>query len=82
MNIMEKIAISRLMRLINSLSLESKLEILSKLTENLKLDFKSKKSSKENLLDKLYGSWSDIDDKITKDIIDSRNNTNREISFE
>ena len=36
----EKIAVSTVLRLINSLSIEAKLEVLSKLTENIKVDFK------------------------------------------
>jgi len=79
---MENIAVSRLMRLINSLSIESKLEILSKLSDNLKKTFNTEKTTKENLLDDLFGSWSDMSDSVSKDIFESRTNSDRDLSFD
>ena len=80
--IMENIAVTRLMRLINSLSIESKLEILSKLSENLKVSFNSNKSTKESLLEELFGSWSETGDDLLKDILDSRTSSDRNLSFD
>lgn len=79
---MEKIIVNRLMRLINALSLENKLEILSKLSEDLKIDFNSKNSRKENLLDELFGVWTDIKVNLSDDIMNSRTSSDREISFD
>lgn len=69
---MEHIAVSRLMRLIKPLSIESKLEILSKLSDNLKVNFKAEKTAKDKLLDELFGAWSDTVDNLANDILESR----------
>ena len=76
---MENVAISRLMEIINSLSLESKLEILSKLSDSLKIDFKDNKlkPSKEKLLDELFGAWKSFPEGIEQEIIDLRNISNK-----
>jgi len=80
---MENMAVARLMRVINSLSIESKLEILSKLSENLKISLNSKNSHRENLLEELSGSWNEmIGDETLKDIIGSRTTAGRDISFD
>lgn len=79
---MEKILVNRLIRLISSLSIESKLEILSNLSEVLKIDFKPKNSKKDKLLNELSGSWSTVSEKVTDDIMNSRTSSNREISFD
>ncbi len=79
---MEKIIVNRLMRLINALSIENKLEILSKLSENLKIDFNSKNNKKENLLDELFGAWSEINLNLSDDIMNSRTRSDREIGFD
>ncbi len=79
---MENIAINRLMRLINSLSIESKLEVLSKLSESLKISINPKNSSKDRLLDELYGAWKDIDDDLIKDIFKNRSKSDKDISFD
>lgn len=69
---MKNIAISRLMRLINPLSIEAKLEILSKLSENLKANFHAERTAKDKLLDELFGAWSDTVDNLSKTILESR----------
>ena len=69
---MENVFVSRLMRLISSLSIENKLEILSKLSENLKVDISAKEDKKENLLNELFGSWSDVDDDLSNEILQAR----------
>lgn len=81
---MENIAISSLMEIINSLSVESKLEVLSELSDSLKIDFRDNKPkpSKEKLLDELFGAWKDFPDGIEQEIIDLRNVSNREINFD
>lgn len=79
---MENVAISRLMRLISPLSVESKLEILSKISENLKIDLSSKKSDKEDLLDELFGSWKDMRDGLVDEIMNSRTSSGKEINLD
>jgi len=79
---MENIAVSRLMKLINSLSIESKLDILSKLSENLKVSIESKKAPRENLLDELFGAWNDTDEDLWKDVLESRTSSDRNLSFD
>jgi len=81
---MENVAISKLMEIINSLSLEAKLEILSKLSYSLKVDFKDEKikPTKDKLLDELYGAWKDFPNDIEQEIIDLRNVSNREINID
>lgn len=79
---MENIAINRLMRLINSLSIESKLEVLTKLSESLKGSINPKNDSKERLLEELYGAWNDVEDDLANDILNSRSISNKDISFD
>ncbi len=56
---MKNIMLNRLMRIIRPLSPESKLELISKISESLKFDLKRKKAQKETILEELYGSWKD-----------------------
>ncbi|MEL6923704.1 MAG: hypothetical protein AAFO94_06615 [Bacteroidota bacterium] len=79
---MEKIVVNRLMRILNSFSVELRLEILSRLSEKLKLDFNPKPDKKEKLLHELYGSWKDMDENLEEDIIKSRSTTDKNISLD
>lgn len=54
------------------LSVELKLELLSKLSDSLKTEFKSNKTEKEVLFEELCGAWSDMDDDLEKEIMESR----------
>ncbi|HFC01337.1 MAG TPA: hypothetical protein ENJ53_11075 [Phaeodactylibacter sp.] len=78
---MENIAVVRLMRLINPLSVELKLEILSKLSEDIKANFSSEKINKDKLLDELFGAWADSNDNLAEDILKSRTISDKNISF-
>jgi hypothetical protein len=69
---MEALIIDELMHLITPLTTELKLELLSKLSDNLKTEFKSNKTEKEILLEELYGSWSDVEDGLEVEIKESR----------
>ena len=69
-------------KLINPLSVELKLELLSKLSDNLKTEFKSNKTEKEILLEELYGAWSDVEDNLEEEIIANRNISERVIDFD
>lgn len=70
------------MRLLRPLSTESKLELISKISESLKFDLNKGKSEKETLLEELYGSWNDIKDDLAEDILKSRSISDRNISFD
>lgn len=79
---MENIAVSRLMRIINSLAVDKKLELLSKLSESLKIDFHSKEKDKLKLLEELSGAWSEMDENLADDIKKARTNSDKNISFD
>jgi len=79
---MNDITLNRLMRLLRPLSTESKLELISKISESLKFDLNKKKSEKESLLEELCGSWSDMKDDLVDDILKSRSISDRNISFD
>ncbi len=70
------------MRLLRPLSTESKLELISKISESLKFDLKERKSEKETLLEELFGSWNEIKDDLAEDILKSRSISDRNISFD
>lgn len=69
---MENVIVNKYMRLIEPLSLETKLELVAKIVENLKSGIAKPIPNKENLLDDLYGAWSDMDDVVINDILNSR----------
>lgn len=81
---MENIVVNRLMRLINSLSIELKLELLSRLSENVRKSFTSdsEEDSREKRLEELFGAWSGTDENLAENIMQSRTTSDREISFE
>ena len=63
------------------MSLELKIELLSKLTDSIKNEMKSEsKPDKQALLKELYGAWADMDDDITEIIYSSRTTSDRAIS--
>jgi hypothetical protein len=71
-NSMENLIVDRYMRFIDPLPLEVKLELISRLFENLRTDFSKPSINKEKLLDELYGSWSDMDDSLVENILGGR----------
>jgi len=80
---MENFIISRYLKMFEALTIEVKLELLSKLTENIKSSFKQPETNKEQLLDELCGAWNDIDEeKMIKDIYESRTISNKVISLD
>jgi len=81
---MENLIVSKYMRLIEPLSMEAKLELLSKLAENVKTNLadKSPAVDKEKLMEELSGSWKDMDDNIIEEIFRNRANSQKEISLE
>ncbi len=79
---MKNITLNRLMRLLRPLSTESKLELISKISESLKFDLNRNKSEKETILEELYGSWNDVKDDLVDDILKARSISDRNISFD
>lgn len=66
------IEISEIMKYLSPLSIGSKLEIISRLTKELKSVIPKEEENKNQLLDELYGSWKDMDDGVIEEIISSR----------
>lgn len=78
---MESVTVSKFMRLVAPLSTELKLEILSKLSESLRADFRTEEN-KDHLLDELFGAWSETDENLAKEIIGRRTTSDRDVSFD
>lgn len=80
---MENSIVARYRRLIEPLTLETKLELIAKILEDIKAGITAKPASnKEELLEKLYGAWSDVDDVMVDDIINSRMVSDKEINLD
>lgn len=78
---MDNYLITRYTKLFETLSMELRLELLSRLTEVIKKGFKKSEEEKSKLLKELYGLWKDIDEEVVKDIYDSRTISDKEINF-
>lgn len=74
--------ISKYLKLIEPLTIELKLELISKLTDSIKNSFQKSSDGKKELFDELFGAWSDIDDSLIEDIYSSRSISDKNISFE
>lgn len=74
--------IREIMKLLYPLSVSGKLEIISRLTRELKSDIPAEKERKNKLLDELYGSWKDLDEDLVEDIMSSRTISNRDVNFD
>ncbi len=76
--------VSKYMNMLAPLNFEVKLAILSKLSENLQSEFAAgpKQKSDDQLLDELYGAWSDMDESILDDIMSSRTISDKEINLD
>lgn len=71
------------MKLFESLSLDSRLSLISAMTENVRNTIQTEKKSKLELLYELLGAWSDIDDeRMIKDIYESGTTSDRIVNFE
>jgi len=79
---MENLIVDRYMRLIEPLPFEIKLELISKIFENIKTNINKPGVSKDKLLDELYGSWEDVDDSIVEDILTRRTISEKEINLD
>lgn len=79
---MKEVVMNRYLKLFDLLDLESKLELLSKLTENINRTSKEPNQNKMALLEELSGVWSNMDDSLVKDIYTSRSTSNKIIDFD
>ena len=79
---MENLLVDRYMRLIEPLSFELKLELISKIFDNLKTNINKPEVSKDKLLEELYGSWKDVDDSVTENILKYRTISDKEINLD
>lgn len=79
---MDNLLINRYIRLIEPLSIDLKLELLSAISASIKNGLKKPKPEKYALFMELKGAWSDIDDSIEDEIYSSRTISDKEISFD
>lgn len=79
---MENMAINKLMGLIEVLSLEDKLILLTKLSEILKTEVSTSLKGKELLLQELSGSWRDTDDNLSSEILEARSISESKTCFD
>lgn len=80
---MENLTIDNVMRLLHPLSMEVKLEILTRLATEVKQGLTRKKpTKKEQLLQELFGAWKDVDDNLITEILQSRTVSRREINLD
>ncbi|MEZ4883190.1 MAG: hypothetical protein R3E32_00545 [Chitinophagales bacterium] len=79
---MENLTVTKIMHLFEPLHFNVKLDLLSKLTENVKKSYPTPESEKLRLLDELAGSWNDVEDEVIEDILQSRTISTREINLD
>ncbi len=76
---MESRAIEEVMRLLKPLSVNMKLEVLSKLSNDLKSDLLEKNEDKSKLLSELFGVWSDFE---VNDLLKDRSISDKDLSLD
>jgi len=74
--------IREIMKLLYPLSVSGKLEIISRLTRELKSDIPTEEERKNKLLDELYGSWKEMDENIVEDILSNRTISDKGVNFD
>ncbi len=78
---MEEVIINRYLKMFDLLDIETKLELLVRLSDNVNRSFKRAEKDKADLLDSISGSWSDVDDRIVEEIYTARTLSNREVDL-
>lgn len=71
-----------IMKLINRLSDDLKLEVLSRLSESINSNIKGKQNSKEDLIEELFGSWEETEEDLAIKIVKSRTISKRKVSLD
>jgi len=79
---MENLIVDKYWRLIEPLPFEIKLELISKIFENIKTNINKPEVNKDELLDELYGSWEDVDDSVVEDILALRTISEKAINLD
>ncbi len=79
---MEEVILNKYVRMFDLLDIETKLELLARLSDNVNKTFREPKKNKSELLESISGSWSTIDDSIIDEIYSSRTISEREIDFD
>jgi hypothetical protein len=79
---MNNILIDRYLSLIEPLSFDLKLELISGITDSLKRSTKKPIIDKKELFLELKGSWKDVSDSIEEEIYSSRTYSDKEIKFD
>ena len=80
---MEEMQVSRYMKLLEPLSRETKLAILSKLSLSLQKEKESRKqANKLLLLEEVAGAWKDTKEDLVSDILSSRTLGDKEINLD
>lgn len=79
---MKNLIVTRYMRLLEPLTIDIKLELLSRLSASLKKNFVSSPTEKERLLEELSGSWSDVEDELIEDIRLARTTSEKDINLD
>lgn len=74
--------IREIMQLLHPLSADGKLEIIYRLTKELKADIHSVKERKKKLLNELFGAWKDVDEGLIDEILNSRTISDKNISLD
>lgn len=71
--------IQEIMELLHPLSADGKLEIISRLTKELKSNVPAVRDRKKMLLEELFGAWKDVDENLIKTILSSRTVSDRDV---
>ena len=79
---MSNILIDRYLSLIEPLSFDLKLELISGITDSLKRSTNKPTIDKKELFLELKGSWKDVSDSIEEEIYSSRTYSDKEIKFD
>jgi len=80
---MENLLISKYVKLFELMSLELKIELLSRLADSIKSGYSGdREPDKKELSRELFGAWADMDDDITELIYSSRTTSDREINLD
>ena len=75
--------ISKYVKLFELMSLELKIELLSRLADSIKSGYsEDREPDKKELSRELFGAWADMDDDITELIYSSRTTSDREINLD
>lgn len=80
---MDNLIISKYVKLFELMSLELRIELLSRLADSIKNGYSGdREPDKKELSRELFGAWADMDDDITELIYSSRTTSNREINLD